>query len=255
MSLTYYDLITQTHHFPQEGFEVKENELYFNDIPMMQIIKQYGTPCKISYLPKIGQQIQKARRMFNVAMAKADYKGEYYYCYCTKSSHFSFVLDEVLENGSHIETSSAYDIYIVKELFRQGKLSKETYIVCNGYKPERYRQLIVELANEGFNVIPVLDHLDEIDYYKKHLKVDRCRLGIRIATEEEPSFPFYTSRLGIRYSDIVNLYKNKIQPDTRFELKMLHFFINTGIKDTIYYWTELNKCLNIYLELKKIVLL
>jgi arginine decarboxylase len=33
---------------------------------------------------------------------------------------------------------------------------------------------------------------------------------------------------------------------------MLHFFINTGIKDTIYYWTELNKCLNVYLELKKI---
>ncbi len=252
MSLTYYDLIAQTHHFPQESFEVKENELYFNDIPMMQIIKQYGTPCKISYLPKIGQQIQKARRMFNVAMAKADYKREYYYCYCTKSSHFSFVLDEVLENGAHIETSSAYDIYIVKELFKQGKLNKEIYIVCNGYKPEKYKQLIVELVNEGFNVIPVLDHLDEIDYYKKHLKADRCRLGIRIATEEEPSFPFYTSRLGIRYSDIVNLYKNKIQMDARFELKMLHFFINTGIKDTIYYWTELNKCLNGYLELKKI---
>ncbi|GIV26657.1 MAG: arginine decarboxylase [Bacteroidia bacterium] len=252
MSLTYYDLISQTHHFPQEGFEVKENELYFNDIPMMQIIKQYGTPCKITYLPKIGQQIQRARRMFNVAMAKADYKGEYHYCYCTKSSHFSFVLDEVLESGAHIETSSAYDIYIVRELFKQGKLDKNTYIVCNGYKPERYKQLIIELVNEGFNVIPVLDHLDEIDYYKKHLKADRCRLGIRIATEEEPSFPFYTSRLGIRYSDIVNLYKSKIQSDSRFELKMLHFFINTGIKDTIYYWTELNKCLNVYLELKKI---
>lgn len=200
MSLTYYDLITQTHHFPQEGFDVKDNELYFNDIPMLDIIKQYGTPTKLSYLPKIGQQIQKARRMFNVAMAKTDYKGNYYYCYCTKSSHFSFVLDEVLKNGAHIETSSAYDIYIVKKLFEQNKISKETYIVCNGYKPQKYKSLITELANEGFNIIPVLDHLDEIDYYKKHLKTDKCQIGIRIATEEEPSFPFYTSRLGIRYS-------------------------------------------------------
>lgn len=33
---------------------------------------------------------------------------------------------------------------------------------------------------------------------------------------------------------------------------MLHFFINTGIKDTAYYWNELNKCLGIYYELKKI---
>jgi arginine decarboxylase len=32
---------------------------------------------------------------------------------------------------------------------------------------------------------------------------------------------------------------------------MLHFFINTGIRDTAYYWNELNKCLNIYAELKK----
>lgn len=33
---------------------------------------------------------------------------------------------------------------------------------------------------------------------------------------------------------------------------MLHFFINTGIKDTAYYWNELSKCLNIYCELKAI---
>jgi len=93
----YSDLINQTFNFPQEGFKTVDNELFFNDIPLMEIIKQYGTPLKITYLPKIGQQIQKAKRLFNVAMAKTDYKGKYFYCYCTKSSHFSFVLDEVLK--------------------------------------------------------------------------------------------------------------------------------------------------------------
>ena len=76
---TYSNLIHQTFNFPQEGFEVKDDELYFNDIPLMDIIKQYGTPLRISYLPKISSQIQKAKRMFNVAMAKSDYKGKYYY--------------------------------------------------------------------------------------------------------------------------------------------------------------------------------
>jgi arginine decarboxylase len=33
---------------------------------------------------------------------------------------------------------------------------------------------------------------------------------------------------------------------------MLHFFINTGIKDTAYYWNELNKAINLYCELRKI---
>ena len=63
----YTDLIHQTFDFPQEGFSVTDNELNFHDIPLMDIIKQYGTPLRITYLPKIGQQIQKARKLFNVA--------------------------------------------------------------------------------------------------------------------------------------------------------------------------------------------
>ena len=52
MENKYQDLIEQTFDFPQESFEVIDNELYFNDIPLMDIIKQYGTPLKITYLPK-----------------------------------------------------------------------------------------------------------------------------------------------------------------------------------------------------------
>src|SRR4051812_12005335 len=170
MDNKYRDLIEQTFDFPQEGFNVIDEELHFHDIPLMDIIKKYGTPLKITYLPKISSQIQKAKRLFNVAMAKADYKGKYIYCYCTKSSHFSFVLDEVLKNEVHLETSSAYDIQIIKEQFKKKRLSKDTYIICNGYKRNLYKQYITELINENFNVIPVLDHLDEINYYNKHVK-------------------------------------------------------------------------------------
>ena len=102
MKNKYEDLIKQTFEFPQPGFDVQDNELYFNEIPLMDIIEQYGTPLKITYLPKISEQIQKAKIMFNVGMAKADYKGKYVYCYCTKSSQFSFVLEEVLKNDVHI---------------------------------------------------------------------------------------------------------------------------------------------------------
>jgi len=252
MENTYKNLIEQTFNFPQEGFGVVDDELYFHDIPLMDIIKQYGTPLKITYLPKIGSQIQKAKKLFHVAMAKADYKGSYTYCYCTKSSHFSFILEEVLKNDVHLETSSAFDLPIIKDLYKAKKISKDTIIVCNGYKRPLYTQYITDMINSGWkNVIPILDNKSELDYYKKTLK-HKCKLGIRIASEEEATFEFYTSRLGIRYKDIIDFYKEKIQGNNKFELKMLHFFINTGIKDSIYYWTELAKCLKIYLELKKI---
>lgn len=249
---TYAQLIDQTFEFPQDGFHVIDDELYFHDINLMSIIDQYGTPLKITYLPKIGENIQKAKKLFKVAMAKCDYKGKYTYCYCTKSSHFSFVLEEVLKNDVHIETSSAFDIPIVKNLYKSGKITKDTFIVCNGYKRPTYTEYIAELVNSGFNnVIPVLDNMKELEHYKKAFK-KKCQLGIRIASEEEPTFEFYTSRLGIRYKDIVQFYKNNLEGNEKFELKMLHFFINTGIKDNAYYWSELNKCLSVYCELKKI---
>jgi len=249
----YIDLIKQTFDFPQEGFDVIDNELYFHDIPLMQIIKQYGTPLRITYLPKIGQQIQKAKKYFNVAMAKVDYKGTYTYCYCTKSSHFSFILEEVLKNDVHIETSSTFDIEILRELHSQGELKSNTYVVCNGYKTEAYKQNIIDLINdEGFtNVIPVLDNKFEVDFYEENLKKSN-KIAIRIASEEEPNFQFYTSRLGIRYKDIKDFYIQRLQNNPKFELKMLHFFINTGIKDSIFYWSELQKCLGVYVELRKI---
>ncbi|MDD4544232.1 MAG: arginine decarboxylase [Bacteroidales bacterium] len=251
MKNKYLDLIDQTFEFPQEEFKVEDGELYFHDIPLMDIIKQYGTPLKITYLPKISTQIQKAKRLFNVAIAKVDYKGTYNYCYCTKSSHFSFVMEEVLSNDVNIETSSAFDINLINELYAQEKINKDNYIICNGFKRPQYIENIGELVREGFtNVIPIIDNKEEFDLIEQH--VDGCQIGIRIASEEEPMFDFYTSRLGIRFNDILDFYKQKIEKNPKFKLKMLHFFINTGIKDSAYYWNELRKCVNMYCELKKV---
>lgn len=251
MKTKYYDLISQTFDFPQEEFKVIDGELHWHDIPLMEIIKQYGTPLRLSYAPKIESQITKARKLFNVAMAKCDYQGEYHYCYCTKSSHFSFVMEEVCKADVHLETSSAFDIHIIEELYKNGKIKKDKYIICNGFKRPQYIDNIANLINLGFeNTMPVLDNLFELEKYKNLNK--KCKLGIRIAAEEEPTFDFYTSRLGIRYNDIVPYYEDVIKPSGKFELKMLHFFINTGIKDSAYYWNELTKCVNVYCELKKV---
>lgn len=252
MKIKYIDLIEQTFDFPQEEFQVNDGELLFHGIPLMEIIKQYGTPVKLTYLPEISKQIQKAKRLFNVAMAKVDYQGEYQYCYCTKSSHFSFVMEEALKNSINIETSSAFDINIVEDLYQNGVIDKEIFIICNGFKRPQYLENITRIINQGFkNVIPVLDNMDELSYYEEHVK-GKFKVGMRIASEEEPMFSFYTSRLGIRYNDIIPFYNDHIKKNPNIQLKMLHFFINTGIKDTAYYWSELSKSLNVYAGLKKI---
>lgn len=254
MNNTYHDLVQQTFHFPQEGFDVEDNYLRFNGLDLKKLIDKYGTPFKLTFLPKISSQINKAKKLFNDAIKKHRYEGKYYYCYCTKSSHFSFIVEETLKNDVHIETSFAYDIEIIKQLYRRRKITKDTKIICNGFKTKPYTRNIARLINDGFrNVTPVLDNKNEFEDYKRLIRTkDPVKIGIRIATEEEPTFDFYTSRLGIRSRDVLEFYVDKIKGNEKFHLKMLHFFMNKGIKDDIYYWSELNKVLNIYCQLKKI---
>jgi arginine decarboxylase len=248
----YIDLIEQTFYFPTEEFKVENNELYFNGVPLMDIVNKYGTPLKLTYLPKISSQIQKAKRIFQEAITKNNYQGTYTYCYCTKSSHFSFVLEEALKNDIHIETSSAFDIPIVENLYEKGKITKENYVICNGYKRPEYTAYISKIINDGFkNCVPILDNLEELEVYEKSIQTS-CNLGIRLASDEEPKFEFYTSRLGIRYNDVIELYQNRIANSNKFKLKMLHYFINSGIKDSTYYWSELSRFVHMYCELKKI---
>jgi arginine decarboxylase len=252
MNNTYADLVDQTFNFPQHDFKVENEYLQYNGLDVKSLIDKYGTPLKLTYLPKIGMQINKAKDMFAKAFKKHQYEGKYNYCYCTKSSHFSFIVEEALKHDIHLETSYAYDIEIVNKLYERKKINKDTFIICNGYKQKSYTSRIARLLNTGFkNVIPILDNKDELKAYKS-VKVP-FKVGIRVAAEEEPNFPFYTSRLGMRAKDILEFYVDEIEGfEHKFQLKMLHIFLNKGIKDDIYYWSELNKVINLYCQLKKI---
>ena len=255
MHNTYNDLVQQTFNFPQEDLKVKDNYLQFNNIDLKLLIEKYGTPLKMSFLPKIGWQINKAKKMFAEAIKKNKYEGKYNYCYCTKSSHFSFIIEEAIKHNIHLETSYAYDIEIINSLYKRRKINKDIFIICNGFKQKNYTSRIARLINTGFkNVIPILDNKEELNMYKRSIRTkEPLKLGIRIAAEEEPTFPFYTSRLGIKAKDVLEYYVDEIEGyEDKFQLKMLHIFLNKGIKDDIYYWSELQKSINLYCQLKKI---
>jgi len=252
MNTKYIDLINQTYYFPQEEFNLGDNGLEFHEIDLMKLVEQYGTPLKFTYLPKISQNINLAKKWFAEAIEKHNYKGEYHYSYCTKSSHFKHVLSEAMKNDINIETSSAFDMDIVENLLAEGKISKETYVLCNGFKRDQYIENITRLINSGHDkCIPIIDNYEELDLLTANIDKD-FQVGIRIASEEEPKFEFYTSRLGIGYKNIIPFYEEQIKHKENVDLKMLHFFINTGIRDTAYYWNELSKCLKVYVRLKKI---
>ena len=128
MKNKYIDLIDQTYYFPQDEFTLDGDELRFHNIDLMELVRKYGAPLKFMYLPRISENIQRAKKWFEKAIKKHKYKGAYNYCYCTKSSHFKHVMVEALKNDIHMETSSAFDINIINNLISEGLITKENYI-------------------------------------------------------------------------------------------------------------------------------
>lgn len=253
MKNTYFDLIDQSYYFPQEGFDLKNEYLTFHGISLKYLIEKYGTPFKLVYLPRIGEQIKRARNLFNRAIKKNNYRGKYNYCYCTKCCHFSHVVKSALKEKVHLETSSSFDIDLIFKLLGEGELTKNTIIVHNGYKTDDYLRKILKLNKEGFkNSILVLDSKSEIKRVKEYAAGydGRLKIGIRIAIDEEPQSAYYTSRLGIRPSEILDFYRSEIKGNDNISLKMVHFFIDSGIKDNVYYWGEFQKAIKLFVELK-----
>jgi arginine decarboxylase len=252
MKNSYFDLIEQTYYFPQEGFDLRDGNLTFHGVSLMHLIKKHGTPFRFMYLPKIGDQIKKARNLFNRAIKKYSYQGKYYYCYCTKCNHFYHVINEALKHKVHLETSSSFDIDLILNLYDKGKVDKSRMVIHNGYKTEEYLQKILRLQEAGFNhSIIVFDSEEELDRLMKLNPGKVVKAGLRMAINEEAQSAYYTSRLGIPPDHLIPFFKKHIRNNPQIELKMLHFFVDTGIRDTLYFWGEFQKALKLYVELKK----
>jgi arginine decarboxylase len=253
MRNTYFDLIEQSFYFPQEGYDLRNDYLTFNGISLKYLIEKYGTPFRLIYLPKIGDQIKKARNLFNRAIKNNGYKGKYNYSYCTKANHFHYVVTEALKHNVHLETSSSFDIDLILNLYDEKTINKDKVIIHNGYKTDEYLRKILELQKAGFeNSIIILDNIKELKRIERVNHDHKIKIGLRMAVNEEAQSNYYTSRLGIRPSYIVEFFEKNIKNNDRFELKMLHYFVDSGIKDTLYYWGEFKRALKLYIDLKKV---
>jgi arginine decarboxylase len=86
-----------------------------------------------------------------------------------------------------------------------------------------------------------MSHFEELICYKVKSRINSKRGHVPL--KRSPSLNF-TRQIRNGYKNIVPFYKKEIK-ENKIELKMLHFFINTGINDNTY-WNELVKCIKVY---------
>ena len=75
-----------------EYLSLKNNNLYYKDINLYQLVEKYGAPLEVAYTPMITEKIQYLKNLFVKKIKKYRYPKQYNYAYATKANYYSEVV-------------------------------------------------------------------------------------------------------------------------------------------------------------------
>src|SRR5215207_2553820 len=133
---TYLDHIRP--HLGADGrlndfIELREDRVFFaGALDLLELVERYGAPLEVSFCPLITRRVREMHAHFAGARARASYGGDFVYAYATKANFAEEVVLTAVMAGAHYETSSAFDVRIAHQLWRNGVLPPDRFIFCNG---------------------------------------------------------------------------------------------------------------------------
>lgn len=158
---------------PAGELMLKEGNYQYN---IAQLVKKYGTPLEVVSPFVVENRLRNLMDIFNAYIKLNDYKGKFFYHYPMKvNQNKQFVLSLVAE-GANLETSSVNELWIVKNLWEQGRFNSKIRVLCNGPKTDKYIKLIEELDRKGVIITPMIEHDGEMDAFRKY----KGEVGVRV---------------------------------------------------------------------------
>ena len=250
-----FDASLIKHH---EYLSVKNNALYYKDINLLDLVKKYNAPLEVAYTPMITEKIQYLKNLFNKKIKKYKYSNSYNYAYATKANYYSEVVLTALNDVDMLETSSAYDIGIIKALVDQGVIKKGFTVLCNGFKNEKYIETLEYLLSKGINVVPIIENEKEFDLISK-LTNYKINVGLRYNSDFESRVIKNNFAIGEELNNRFgfgkdNLFEmaNRISECDNLTLKVFHFHFGGTITNIDNYIKGYSNIMQHYCELKRL---
>ncbi len=256
-TVTYYDYLRgrfglNTHQLT-DHLEVRQNRLFCQDLDLLDISQQWGSPLEIGFTPLVTRQIHKMQGYFAQAFARKGYAGSFIYAYASKAAQYEDLIRTALQAGAHYETSSPMDLQMARLHWKAGNLPTARFILCNGFKTPAYVQNIMQLRREGFhNVIPIIESEQEIAAFAGSKYDFELGLRLRVDPSIVPNgdFSHVTSRFGIAHNE-VQAVAQRIAAQPNLKLAMFHAMIDTQCVDRQQWIQALLMCFRQYCQLKR----
>ena len=198
---------------------IKDGNLLYNGYSLKDLALKYGTPLKVTFLDLIKERVLTLKDSFDNAIKELNYNGSFIYLNANKANYGALEIKEALSYADGLETSSYFDLLLTMKLMEN---KKDKYIVSNGYKPDDYLKAIIDAKKAGYNIIDIIDSVDEYERLK-NANID-LNVGLRIhlnAKYKEDDDVLTDDRFGLlkeEFDYIIEDIKN-----TKLVLSTIHF--------------------------------
>lgn len=222
-------------------------QLYYKNINLLSLIKKYGHPLKVGYTDMIREKVQNMQNLFNKTIKKHNYNGKYFYANANKASYYAENVITACSYADFIETSSLSDLEIVKRIISK-KIIKNKKIICNGIKDDEYLSLIFKMVNDGYNILNIIDNLNEFEKILNHPLKHTLEIGVRVKLEniynKNPKIAKY-DRFGL-YETEINYIINTYKKNPLLKLNTIHYHQRGSLFNQDKFLTHLKTVFNVY---------
>lgn len=208
-----YILITRYRNKFMENCS-SEHSIVPSNVSLMELVKKYGAPLKITFLDNIKEKVVNLKKTFDKAIKQNQYNGKFFTVNANKANYESVGIETAIKAGDGVECSSYYDLLLTKDILLKLGLKNKSLLLCNGYKTLDYVNEIIASKNEGWDIIPIIDCEEEFLSYKNAKLSSPMNVGIRVhlcSQYPEEGNPITDDRFGVLESEfdfIINELKN-----------------------------------------------
>ncbi len=253
---TYFDYLRGRYGLPTnqltDSLHLKNNRLYCQDLDLLKLSKEFGSPLEIGFTPLVSRQVHNMQGYFASAFRRKGYRSKFTYAYASKAAQYEDLIRTALAAGAHYETSSPMDLQMARLHWKAGNLPSDRMILTNGFKTAAYVQNIMQMRREGFkNIIPIIESAGEVAPFAN--SPFDFEVGLRLQVDRSilpyGDFSRVTSRFGVPRADIPAVAA-KIAATPNLKLVMFHAMIDTQCVDRENWVQALLLSFRVYCELK-----
>ena len=159
--------------------ENKNNQIEYYNHNLVELAEKYGSPLKVVFLDVIKNQIENLKKSMNSAIINNDYNGKFIYSTANKASYSA---ENILYSSIYsdsVEVSSYNDLCFTERIYEIAGIEKSKMIICNGIKEKHYKDKIIDMASKGYNMLDIIDSVDEFDYLEQNAQT-KINVGLRV---------------------------------------------------------------------------